>query len=697
MSTAWWNIIAVAVGTYGVATPILQDIYIRLSSKHPKTTKQTKEFLTKERDRDVMAVPCRRYLPFRIIANFAIGLSLIPSILLVATTVGLPLYAVQYVVGPYFQEALGVFALLALLQAYLHLRAPKCEPGDDLPPPTKKKVGIIGAGCSGLCVAKEMVAEGHEPVVFEKTSAVGGLWQRGEGASERTALVLEETYTSSSALNTAFSDFPIQPEFGGNETFCMSQHGFMKYIDAYAEHFGLKKHIELNTEVMAVRRNVAANKWEVTIRQNKKETTHEFDLIAVCSGQANIPNVPTIKGQEYFKGNIRHSTGLRDPEQMANIYTGKRVLCVGQGETASDNARSVAKHAARCDLSIRDAVLVLLRNLWGAHPDYTEHRSMLSCPPWLRWAVYKICCTTFFPFNWTYARTWAGKLYELPSCLLHWKLLFTPKYLYECLTLKRSFCASIQITKTENFLYIINGDTSKIQPGVDHINEAGEVVFKDRTIGQYDEILFNTGFQPNKFPFLPPGFNDGVSHTREDRYLAMIHPQLPDMAFIGFARGQVGSLVLGFELQARWFALLASGKREWPSQCEMKRSIAEGHLKKDCNQYTRATWIYANYLARYHVKCEPNLMQFFLQDPVACLKAYFGAPTGYLYRMRGPHANPKAALEGYGLTTSAMLYVPPIWALHHPLWLLSGWACEYFWSRLPIVGPLFRPTLDNYY
>lgn len=569
----------------------------------------------------------------------------------------------------------------------------------------RKRVGIIGAGSSGLCAAKEMLAEGHEVVIFDRSSAIGGLWQRGDGASQRTALVLEETYSSSSALNTAYSDFPIQPEFGGSETYSISQAGYMKYLDAYVDSMGLKNYVQFNTDVVCVKRNEQTNKWVFLTKQQRKNknqeeattTTLEFDLVAVCSGQASIPKIPTIPGREHFKGNIRHSSELRNPDQIKMTYSNKRVLSVGGGESASDNARAVADAASHCDLSVRNAIAVLSRNLFGAHPDYSEHRTMLSCPPWLRWMTYKIQMTAKLPFGWAFAKVWNGEVFDLPSFFLVSKVLFTPKYLWESVTFKRSLCASIQATKTENFLYIINGDTSKLKPGIDLINEQGQVVFCDGRVAEYDEILLNTGFQSNKFPFLPVGFDDGVAHTRADRYLGMIHPQLPNMAFIGFVRGNVGSLVLGFEMQARWFALLASGKRELPPMCEMKKIIAKDCLEKDCYEYSRATWFYANYLARYHVKCEPNFLQFLAEHPIACLKAYCGAPTGYQYRMRGPHANPKAALEGYGLSNSAILHLNPTWFLNHPFWFVSGLACEYFWSRLPLVGPIFRPSLDSYH
>ena len=35
---------------------------------------------------------------------------------------------------------------------------------------------VIGAGAAGLVTARELVREGHRPVIFEQGSRVGGVW-----------------------------------------------------------------------------------------------------------------------------------------------------------------------------------------------------------------------------------------------------------------------------------------------------------------------------------------------------------------------------------------------------------------------------------------------------------------------------------------------------------------------------------------
>jgi cation diffusion facilitator CzcD-associated flavoprotein CzcO len=40
-----------------------------------------------------------------------------------------------------------------------------------------KKVAIIGGGLSGLFAAATLQADGHECIIFEATSVVGGIWR----------------------------------------------------------------------------------------------------------------------------------------------------------------------------------------------------------------------------------------------------------------------------------------------------------------------------------------------------------------------------------------------------------------------------------------------------------------------------------------------------------------------------------------
>lgn len=202
--------------------------------------------------------------------------------------------------------------------------------------------------------------------------------------------------------------------------------------------------------------------------------SHEFDYVAVCSGQAHIPkethfpgtcwvrvrtnlwpeihqprilhiSIPT--GEEHFKGGIRHSSFMKQESDL-DIYEGKRVLCVGGGESASDVAMDVSKRASSTHIALRNPVLVLPRNLWGIPPDYTEPRSLFFCPRFVRWATYKASMLTLFFFNNCWARDYQGKTLWVPNFKLHWWCLFSPKFFKENLAFERTPCSSIQVRWT---------------------------------------------------------------------------------------------------------------------------------------------------------------------------------------------------------------------------------------------------------
>nr|WP_232326001.1 NAD(P)-binding protein [Spirosoma montaniterrae] len=68
-----------------------------------------------------------------------------------------------------------------------------------------QKVGIIGAGVSGLVTAKTMREHGFSVVVFEREAELGGVWASTRRYPNVTTQNTRDTYT--------FSDFPMPKHY----------------------------------------------------------------------------------------------------------------------------------------------------------------------------------------------------------------------------------------------------------------------------------------------------------------------------------------------------------------------------------------------------------------------------------------------------------------------------------------------------
>ena len=92
------------------------------------------------------------------------------------------------------------------------------------------RVAVIGAGAAGLASARWLMDAGLEPVVFERTGAVGGLWRPDTGLaypSLRTNTSKQKTAFSDLAFGDALPDHPMRDDV-------------LAYLERYAEVTGVR-------------------------------------------------------------------------------------------------------------------------------------------------------------------------------------------------------------------------------------------------------------------------------------------------------------------------------------------------------------------------------------------------------------------------------------------------------------------------
>jgi dimethylaniline monooxygenase (N-oxide forming) len=100
------------------------------------------------------------------------------------------------------------------------------------------------------------------------------------------------------------------------------------------------------------------------------------------------------------------------------------------------------------------------------------------------------------------------------------------------------------------------------------------VVLNDGEELDVDCVVLATGWKSD-YSFIPPDARESLGTDDDGFYLYrhILHPDLPNLAFIGHASTFLS--VLTYCLQARWLAELIAGRMELPDQASMRQDIEE--------------------------------------------------------------------------------------------------------------------------
>ncbi len=222
--------------------------------------------------------------------------------------------------------------------------------------PAKPKVCVIGAGSSGIAVAKALHDRAIPFDCFEMSDRVGGLWifrnRTGRSPAYRSLR------TNTSRERTAYADFPMPPDYPD-----FPHHSQMAaYFDAYVDRFGLRERITFNTAVAHAAR-LASGRWRVTLGTGE---AREYDALIVANGHHWEPRWPEPPIPGRFAGAVLHSHDYIDPGEPVDTH-GKRVVVVGMGNSAMDIACELSAPgvAERVYLSARRGAWIVPKYLFG--------------------------------------------------------------------------------------------------------------------------------------------------------------------------------------------------------------------------------------------------------------------------------------------------------------------------------------------
>lgn len=388
-------------------------------------------------------------------------------------------------------------------------------------------VCIVGAGSSGVTVAKALKEKGVAFECFELGSDIGGMWRYENDNGLSSAY--RSLHIDTSRRNLGYPDFPIPdryPDF-------LSHAEVLEYLAAYAERFGVRPHIRFRTRIEDLR-PAAGGGWDVRLSGG---ATRRFGAVVVANGHLWDPRRPSFPGR--FDGTSIHSHDYR----TADPFRDKRVLVVGIGNSAVDIAVDVCRHARSTLLSTRRSAWIVPKYIMGIPTD--------------RWAA-----------------TLSRRL-RLPTRLtraLIRRLMFLAvgdQARYGVPRPKHPIWREHATISQELLPYVGHG-WIRVKPNVAAL-EGGAVAFEDGSRAPVDAIIYATGYRTT-FPFIEPGLFE-VKDGAAALYRRMLPPGLPGLYFAGLVQ-PIGPTIPLVEIQGRWLAAVLAGRLALPPVETMAREIA---------------------------------------------------------------------------------------------------------------------------
>lgn len=387
------------------------------------------------------------------------------------------------------------------------------------------EICIIGAGSSGMTVAKALKEKGLAVEIFEKGSDIGGMWRYQNDTGQGSCYA--SLHIDTSRPNLGYSDFPLDPDLPDFPSHAQ----FLSHLERYADRFGLRDLVRFGTEVASV--TPKGKRYEVTLSSGEVRT---YAQVIVANGHLSDPRTPEFAGR--FDGDQIHSHHYR----TADPFAGKRVMVVGLGNSAVDIAVDIARRAEHVLVSTRRSAWVMPKYLMGRPIDQVSagiaRRFRLSTKrarqvmSWLvRLAVGD-------------QRRFGLPRPEHPMWREH-------------------------ATLSQELLPYVGHGYISVKPNVQELR-GDRVAFVDGTEEQVDAIIYATGYKTT-FPFLPAEVFDPEEEAGR-LYRRMISLRHPGLIFAGLVQ-PVGPTIPLVEIQGQWIAGVLAGEIALPDVAGLSAEV----------------------------------------------------------------------------------------------------------------------------
>lgn len=222
------------------------------------------------------------------------------------------------------------------------------------------RVGVIGAGMSGLCAAIKLRETGFDFTVFEKNDNVGGTWY-------------ENSYPGCGVdTPNHFYCYSFEPSHHWSEYFSKRDE-LQAYFERCADKYGVRSAIRFNSTVEEARFDETRQRWLLNVRDGAGVVQmQEFDAIVCAVGQLNQPYIAPLPGLDDFRGQVLHSAQW---DRKLHDVRGRRVAVVGTGASAIQIVPAIAADVETLTIFQRSPPWVVY------NPNY--HRSVGDAMRWI--------------------------------------------------------------------------------------------------------------------------------------------------------------------------------------------------------------------------------------------------------------------------------------------------------------------------
>lgn len=468
----------------------------------------------------------------------------------------------------------------------------------------ERRIGIIGAGVSGLVACKYLLEKGFNLTIFEADSGIGGVW----------AHTLDSTRLQNTKQVYQFSDFPWDPSVNDVHP---THYQVIEYLESYAQRFGIFSCIRFNSRVVGIeyvgesldemeswdlwsgtgKPFGSRGKWQIRVEntENSEVTDYEVEFVILCIGQfsgvANIPEFGENEGPEVFKGKVMHSMEFSATKQLgvSKFVKGKRVAVIGSHKSAIDIALECANlngSKYSCTMIQRNAhwyipsgnfIGLLLGFLYmNRFAEYMVHKPGETIS-------HSIMSTLLSPLRWGISK--------FMESYIRWKLPLKkhgmlPKFSFN------DDISSCQIAMIPEIFFnkVENGSISIKNSQSFRFYEDGLIVDgSENQLLETDIVIFATGFKGGEK--LKRIFSNSIFHGLIEAtspvllYRQILHPRIPQLAIIGYneSLSSLGSS----EMKSVWLANFLDGNIELPyiGDMEKEANLWANHIKKASGHY----------------------------------------------------------------------------------------------------------------